>query len=322
MSTTNNNQDASVSLLRKQLQQDTQKEEKKQEFEINPWFLRLTIPEKKGDKFELNVRILPNPNNEGNNPIKVMHYVYNLGKYYSVLSLKSNFGESDPLDDYKREIFGHANLIAKKLGIDKDRDAKKSNPQIAQLFKLAYQYDSVPRYYCPVVARSGEQEGKIAFWGMTENVYKELESILEEFDETEVPFGRYEGWDVKITVENTGQERNGRVLPKYSIKVLSMKAKTSCLPGKSSEEIDEFISQIPSVESILESQKKSFDEVLEIATYVRTTNEELLASIMNPGGSNVSSVQVPTTPVQPTQVTSKEGVESLKKELDEQLGIE
>lgn len=290
------------------------KEYEQKESKLKPYMLQLPRPEKKGEVAELIVRVLPNKHTDNGNPFEQVLYHYNLGKYGSALCLRYN-SEECPMDAYVNELFNQANDLKKKYGIDsKDREKAKSIPEIMSLFKLGYRYKEVERYYVPVVARSGDQEGKIVFYGFSDKAFDKIKQQLKEFDPEVKVFGRYSGYDIKISISNSGQEVNKKIIYNTDITILGMKQPTPCMPNMSNEEIDAFVDKVPKLQDVLNLEKVSSEKMAEIVSYLRAENKSYVNDLL--GHSQESSMDIP--PSQEKQLT-QEQVDALIDDIDKEL---
>ena len=102
---------------------------------------------------EQTIRILPPSDGD---PFKEYWFHYNLGKNPGFLSPKKNFGESDPLDDFVRQLY--------KDGSDES-------------VKMAKTLSARQRFFSPVVVRGEESEG-VRLWGFGKMAYKELLNLV------------------------------------------------------------------------------------------------------------------------------------------------
>ncbi len=102
---------------------------------------------------EQTIRILPPSDGD---PFKEYWFHYNLGKNPGFLSPKKNFGESDPLDDFVRQLY--------KDGSDES-------------VKMAKTLSARQRFFSPVIVRGEEEEG-VRLWGFGKMAYKELLNLV------------------------------------------------------------------------------------------------------------------------------------------------
>ena len=94
---------------------------------------------------EQTIRIVPTPDGD---PFKDFWFHYNVGKNPGFLSPKRNFGESDPLDSFVRELF--------------DEGTEDSVRQ---------------RFVSPVIVR-GEEDKGVRIWGYGKMAYEKLLSLV------------------------------------------------------------------------------------------------------------------------------------------------
>lgn len=102
---------------------------------------------------EQTIRILPTPDGD---PFKEYWFHYNLGKNPGFLSPKKNFGESDPLDSFIRQLF--------------DEGSEDS-------IKMAKNLMARQRFFSPVIVR-GEEEKGVRLWGYGKTVYETLLGLV------------------------------------------------------------------------------------------------------------------------------------------------
>ena len=101
---------------------------------------------------EQTIRILPCSDGD---PFKEYWFHYNLGDNRGFLSPKRNFGESDPLDSFVRQLF---------------------NSKEESDIKMAKNLMARQRFFSPVIVR-GEEEKGVRIWGYGKMAYKELISL-------------------------------------------------------------------------------------------------------------------------------------------------
>lgn len=102
---------------------------------------------------EQTIRILPTPDGD---PFKEYWFHYNLGKNPGFLSPKKNFGESDPLDSFIRQLF--------------DEGSEDS-------IKMAKNLMARQRFFSPVIVR-GEEDKGVRLWGYGKTVYETLLGLV------------------------------------------------------------------------------------------------------------------------------------------------
>jgi len=164
------------------------------------------------------IRILPTPDGD---PFKQYWFHYNLGKNPGFLSPKKNFGESDPLDDFIRQLY--------KDGSDDS-------------IKMAKQLSARQRFFSPVVVRGEEKEG-VRLWGFGKMAYRELLNLVlnpEYGDITDVN----EGVDLVI---NYGKPP-GAQFPQTTITPRRRNSPVS----ENEEEIQSFLDQVPDYSTVFE----------------------------------------------------------------------
>ena len=102
---------------------------------------------------EQTIRILPPSDGD---PFKEYWFHYNLGKNPGFLSPKKNFGESDPLDDFVRQLY---------------KDGSEES------VKMAKNLSARQRFFSPVIVRGEEDKGP-RLWGFGKMAYKELLNLV------------------------------------------------------------------------------------------------------------------------------------------------
>jgi len=102
---------------------------------------------------EQTIRIVPTADGD---PFKDFWFHYNVGKNPGFLSPKRNFGESDPLDSFVRELF--------------DEGTEDS-------IKMAKNLMARQRFFSPVVVR-GEEDKGLRIWGYGKMAYEKLLSLV------------------------------------------------------------------------------------------------------------------------------------------------
>tara|TARA_Y100000296_G_scaffold10272_1_gene11753 strand:- start:581 stop:1330 length:750 start_codon:yes stop_codon:yes gene_type:complete len=102
---------------------------------------------------EQTIRIVPTADGD---PFKDFWFHYNVGKNPGFLSPKRNFGESDPLDSFVRELF--------------DEGTEDS-------IKMAKNLMARQRFFSPVVVR-GEEDKGVRIWGYGKMAYEKLLSLV------------------------------------------------------------------------------------------------------------------------------------------------
>ena len=102
---------------------------------------------------EQTIRIVPTADGD---PFKDFWFHYNVGKNPGFLSPKKNFGESDPLDSFVRELF--------------DEGTEDS-------IKMAKNLMARQRFFSPVIVR-GEEDKGVRIWGYGKMAYEKLLSLV------------------------------------------------------------------------------------------------------------------------------------------------
>ena len=102
---------------------------------------------------EQTIRIVPTADGD---PFKDFWFHYNVGKNPGFLSPKRNFGESDPLDSFVRELF--------------DEGTEDS-------VKMAKNLMARQRFFSPVLVR-GEEDKGVRIWGYGKMAYEKLLSLV------------------------------------------------------------------------------------------------------------------------------------------------
>ena len=164
------------------------------------------------------IRILPPSDGD---PFKEFWFHYNLGKNPGFLSPKKNFGETDPLDDFIRNLY--------KDGSDES-------------VKMAKSLSARQRFFSPVLVRGEEGEG-VGLWGFGKMAYKELLNLVlnpEYGDITDVT----EGTDLVI---NYGKPA-GAQFPQTTI---TPRRRPSRL-AETDENINQLLESIPEFDSVFE----------------------------------------------------------------------
>ncbi len=102
---------------------------------------------------EQTIRIVPTSDGD---PFKDFWFHYNVGKNPGFLSPKKNFGETDPLDSFVRELF--------------DEGTEDS-------IKMAKNLMARQRFFSPVIVR-GEEDKGVRIWGYGKMAYEKLLSLV------------------------------------------------------------------------------------------------------------------------------------------------
>ena len=98
------------------------------------------------------IRIVPTADGD---PFKDFWFHYNVGKNQGFLSPKRNFGESDPLDSFVRELF--------------DEGTEDS-------VKMAKNLMARQRFFSPVIVR-GEEDKGVRIWGYGRWLMRSCEAL-------------------------------------------------------------------------------------------------------------------------------------------------
>tara|TARA_R100000664_G_scaffold33892_1_gene52547 strand:- start:343 stop:1098 length:756 start_codon:yes stop_codon:yes gene_type:complete len=102
---------------------------------------------------EQTIRIVPTADGD---PFKDYWFHYNLGKNNGFLSPKKNFGESDPLDEFIRNLF---------------------NEGTEDSIKMAKNLMARQRFFAPVLVR-GEEDKGVRIWGFGKMAYQQLLELV------------------------------------------------------------------------------------------------------------------------------------------------
>ena len=171
------------------------------------------------------IRIVPTSDGD---PFKEFWLHYGVGKNPAFLSLKRNFGQDDPLDDFVRALY--------KEG---DEDS----------IKMAKNLSAKQRFFSPVLVR-GEEEKGVRIWGYGKQVYEQLLNLVlnpEYGDITDVEAGT----DLTLQYGKPA----GAQFPQTN---LTPRRKSSTL-GKTSDSTAAMLDSIPDIEGSFD--KKSFEQV-------------------------------------------------------------
>ena len=174
---------------------------------------------------EQTIRILPPSDGD---PFKEYWFHYNLGKNPGFLSPKKNFGESDPLDDFIRQLY---------------KDGSEES------VKMAKNLSARQRFFSAVIVRGEEDKGP-RLWGFGKMAYKELLNLVlnpDYGDITDVA----EGTDLVI---NYGKPA-GAQFPQTAI---TPRRRPSALSGDEGE-VRSWLDSIPDFDEVFD--RKSPDQV-------------------------------------------------------------
>jgi len=171
------------------------------------------------------IRIIPTADGD---PFKEFWLHYGVGKNPAFLSLKRNYGQDDPLDNFVRALY--------KEG---DEDS----------IKMAKSLSARQRFFSPVLVR-GEEEKGVRIWGYGKQVYEQLLNLVlnpEYGDITDVDAGT----DLTLQYGKPA----GAQFPQTN---LTPRRKSSKLT-KSADTTAELLDTIPDIEGAFD--KKSFDQI-------------------------------------------------------------
>jgi len=206
---------------------------------------------------EQTIRLLPTSDGD---PFKQYWFHYNLGKNPGFLSPKKNFGESDPLDDFIRQLY--------KDGTDES-------------VKMAKNLSARQRFFSPVLVRGEEGEG-VRLWGYGKMAYKELLNLVlnpEYGDITDVN----EGTDLVI---NYGKPA-GAQFPQTTI---TPRRRPSAL-AKTEDEIHSYLDQVPDYNTVFERKTpQDVQAMLDEFLLGEEDAEEFSSESSKYGNSEMSSV--------------------------------
>jgi len=171
------------------------------------------------------IRIVPTADGD---PFKEFWLHYGVGRNPAFLSLKRNYGQDDPLDNFVRALY--------KEG---DEDS----------IKMAKSLSAKQRFFSPVLVR-GEEEKGVRIWGYGKQVYEQLLNLVlnpEYGDITDVDAGT----DLTLQYGKPA----GAQFPQTN---LTPRRKSSKLT-KSADTTAELLDTIPDIEGAFD--KKSFDQI-------------------------------------------------------------
>ena len=171
------------------------------------------------------IRIVPTADGD---PFKEFWLHYGVGRNPAFLSLKRNYGQDDPLDNFVRALY-------------KEGDEES--------IKMAKNLSAKQRFFSPVLVR-GEEEKGVRIWGYGKQVYEQLLNLVlnpEYGDITDVDAGT----DLTLQYGKPA----GAQFPQTN---LTPRRKSSKLT-KSADTTAELLDTIPDIESAFD--KKSFDQI-------------------------------------------------------------
>ena len=171
------------------------------------------------------IRIVPTADGD---PFKEFWLHYGVGKNPAFLSLKRNYGQDDPLDDFVRALYNEGD---------------------EESIKMAKSLSAKQRFFSPVLVR-GEEDKGVRIWGYGKQVYEQLLNLVlnpEYGDITDVDTGT----DLTLQYGKPA----GAQFPQTN---LTPRRKSSGL-ASTSEETTELLESIPDIEGSFD--KKTFDEM-------------------------------------------------------------
>ena len=171
------------------------------------------------------IRIVPTADGD---PFKEFWLHYSVGKNPAFLSLKRNYGQDDPIDNFVRALYNEGD---------------------EESVKMAKSISAKQRFFSPVLVR-GEEDKGVRIWGYGKQVYEQLLNLVlnpEYGDITDVDTGT----DLTLQYGKPA----GAQFPQTN---LTPRRKSSGLT-KTSEETTELLESIPDIEGSFD--KKTFDEM-------------------------------------------------------------
>ena len=171
------------------------------------------------------IRIVPTADGD---PFKEFWLHYGVGKNPAFLSLKRNYGQDDPIDNFVRALYNEGD---------------------EESIKMAKSISAKQRFFSPVLVR-GEEDKGVRIWGYGKQVYEQLLNLVlnpEYGDITDVDTGT----DLTLQYGKPA----GAQFPQTN---LTPRRKSSGLT-KTSEETTELLESIPDIEGSFD--KKTFDEM-------------------------------------------------------------
>ena len=171
------------------------------------------------------IRIVPTADGD---PFKEFWLHYGVGKNPAFLSLKRNYGQDDPIDNFVRALYNEGD---------------------EESVKMAKSISAKQRFFSPVLVR-GEEDKGVRIWGYGKQVYEQLLNLVlnpEYGDITDVDTGT----DLTLQYGKPA----GAQFPQTN---LTPRRKSSGL-ASTSEETTELLESIPDIEGSFD--KKTFDEM-------------------------------------------------------------
>jgi hypothetical protein len=171
------------------------------------------------------IRIVPTADGD---PFKEFWLHYGVGKNPAFLSLKRNYGQDDPIDNFVRALYNEGD---------------------EESIKMAKSLSAKQRFFSPVLVR-GEEDKGVRIWGYGKQVYEQLLNLVlnpEYGDITDVETGT----DLTLQYGKPA----GAQFPQTN---LTPRRRSSGLTN-TSEETTELLESIPDIEGCFD--KKSFDEM-------------------------------------------------------------
>ena len=171
------------------------------------------------------IRIVPTADGD---PFKEFWLHYGVGKNPAFLSLKRNYGQDDPIDNFVRALYNEGD---------------------EESIKMAKSISAKQRFFSPVLVR-GEEDKGVRIWGYGKQVYEQLLNLVlnpEYGDITDVDTGT----DLTLQYGKPA----GAQFPQTN---LTPRRKSSGLTN-TAEETTELLESIPDIEGSFD--KKTFDEM-------------------------------------------------------------
>jgi len=171
------------------------------------------------------IRIVPTADGD---PFKEFWLHYGVGKNPAFLSLKRNYGQDDPIDNFVRALYNEGD---------------------EESIKMAKSISAKQRFFSPVLVR-GEEDKGVRIWGYGKQVYEQLLNLVlnpEYGDITDVDTGT----DLTLQYGKPA----GAQFPQTN---LTPRRKSSGL-ANTAEETTELLESIPDIEGSFD--KKTFDEM-------------------------------------------------------------
>ena len=171
------------------------------------------------------IRIVPTADGD---PFKEFWLHYGVGKNPAFLSLKRNYGQDDPIDNFVRALYNEGD---------------------EESIKMAKSISAKQRFFSPVLVR-GEEDKGVRIWGYGKQVYEQLLNLVlnpEYGDITDVDTGT----DLTLQYGKPA----GAQFPQTN---LTPRRKSSGITN-TAEETTELLESIPDIEGSFD--KKTFDEM-------------------------------------------------------------